>query len=99
MTDGRPAARGATLEQLRADIDSGRTGDKVPAPDPAIAPLGTDDEAAGQPPSPEIIDLARKLENRRVRHAAERGIGSAWIMIVFTVFAGVALVAFMALIW
>ena len=28
-----------TLEQLRADIDSGRTGDKVSAPDPAMAPL------------------------------------------------------------
>jgi hypothetical protein len=39
------------LEQLRADIDSGRTGDKVAAPDPAMAPLGTDDEAAGTPPS------------------------------------------------
>jgi|RhiMetdeSRZDD1v2_1073273.scaffolds.fasta_scaffold3462334_2 hypothetical protein len=99
MTNSRPAARGATLEQLRADIDSGRTGDKVPGPDPAIAPLGTDDEAAGSPPSPETIDLARQLENRRVRHAAEPGVGSAWIMIVFTVFAGVVLVAFMALIW
>ena len=99
MIDGRPAARGATLEQLRADINTGRTGDKIPGSDPAIAPLGSDDEAAGQPPSPEIIELARKLENRRVRHAPERGVGSAWIMIVFTVFAGVALVAFMALIW
>jgi hypothetical protein len=34
-------------EQLRGRIDSGRTGDKVPYPDPAMAPLGTDDEAAG----------------------------------------------------
>jgi hypothetical protein len=40
-----------TLDQLRADIDSGRTGDKVSAPDPGMAPLGTDDEAAGTPPS------------------------------------------------
>ena len=97
MTDGR-TARGATLEQLRADIDSGRTGDKIPAPDPAIAPLGTDDEAAGLAPSPEIIDLARKLENRRVRHAPERGLGSAWIMIGFTTFAGAVLIASAALI-
>ncbi|MHA6299287.1 hypothetical protein [Devosia sp. CAU 1758] len=35
-------------EQLRADIDSGRTGDKVDFPDPAAAPLATDAEAGGQ---------------------------------------------------
>jgi hypothetical protein len=35
--------------QLSADIDSGRTGDKNPALDPSLAPLGTDDEAAGTP--------------------------------------------------
>lgn len=35
------------VEQLRDDIDSGRTGDKVPVADPAAAPLGSDDEAAG----------------------------------------------------
>jgi hypothetical protein len=34
-------------EQLRSDIDSGRTGDKVDHPDPAAAPLGTDAEAGG----------------------------------------------------
>ena len=37
-----------TGEQLRADIDAGRTGDKVAFPDPATAPLGTDAEAGGQ---------------------------------------------------
>lgn len=36
-----------TGEQLRADIDAGRTGDKVAFPDPAAAPLGTDAEAGG----------------------------------------------------
>jgi hypothetical protein len=41
------AASGSRVEQLRADIDSGRTGDKVAHPDPAAAPLGADDEAAG----------------------------------------------------
>jgi hypothetical protein len=35
-------------EQLRAEIDSGRTGEKVGFPDPAAAPLGTDAEAGGQ---------------------------------------------------
>jgi hypothetical protein len=31
----------------RKTIDAGRTGDKVPFPDPAAAPLGTDAEAGG----------------------------------------------------
>jgi len=73
----------ATAEQLRDDIDSGRTGDKVCAPDPTVAPLGTDDEAAGYPPSPEAIALARKLENRRLPDQV-RGRGAAaaaWLLI------------------
>ncbi len=35
-------------EQLRADIDTGRTGDKVAYPDPAAVPLGADDETDAQ---------------------------------------------------
>lgn len=35
--------------ELRDAIDSGKTGDKVPARDPAAAPLHTDAEAAGTP--------------------------------------------------
>lgn len=33
--------------QLRDRIDRGETGSKVPASDPAAAPLGTDEEAGG----------------------------------------------------
>jgi hypothetical protein len=40
-----PSAAGT---RLKAAIDSGRTGDKVPGFDPAAAPLGTDEKAAGQ---------------------------------------------------
>lgn len=40
-----------TADRLRADIDGGKTGEKVPFPDPAAAPLGTDDEAAGAGPT------------------------------------------------
>ena len=43
-----------TVERLRRDIDAGRTGDKSPGPDPAAAPLGTDDEAAGTPVPPGV---------------------------------------------
>ena len=38
-----------TIDRLRADINEGRTLDKVRFPDPAAAPLGSDDEAAGTP--------------------------------------------------
>ena len=51
-----------TTERLRADIDGGRTGDKVAGSDPAAAPLGTDDEAAGTPPRPEDVAVARTHE-------------------------------------
>ncbi|HYG88076.1 MAG TPA: hypothetical protein VD978_17645 [Azospirillum sp.] len=54
MAEYKPRAdEGATpppdmaAQRLRYDIDSGRTGDKIPFPDPAAAPLGTDAEAAG----------------------------------------------------
>jgi hypothetical protein len=53
---------GATSEQLRDDIDAGRTGDKVCAADPAVAPLGTDDEAAGMSNHPELIARVRIAE-------------------------------------
>jgi hypothetical protein len=51
-----------TAERLRADINRGRTGDKVPFHDPAAAPLGTDDEAGGTPPSAERVAMARAHE-------------------------------------
>ena len=38
---------GATPPQLADDIQHGRTSDKVNVRDPATAPLGTDEEAAG----------------------------------------------------
>jgi hypothetical protein len=37
--------------RLRDRIDRGETGSKVPASDPAAAPLGTDAEAGGSPPA------------------------------------------------
>ncbi|MBS9478892.1 hypothetical protein [Ancylobacter radicis] len=54
----------ATADRLREDIDRGRTGDKVPFSDPAAAPLGTDDEAAGTPPTAERIELAQATAAR-----------------------------------
>ncbi|KAA0678837.1 hypothetical protein [Roseomonas genomospecies 6] len=50
----------ADAQRLRDAIDKGQTGDKIPAADPAAAPLGTDDEAAGTrpPPSTGAVDRA-----------------------------------------
>jgi hypothetical protein len=47
----RKPGKPPNADQLRAAIDSGKTGDKVAFPDPAAAPLGTDAEAAGAPPA------------------------------------------------
>lgn len=66
----RPQPRGDTSAQLRDDIDSGRTGDKTPGLDPAAAPLGTDAEAAGTPPSAAEIAAARAAEARGRGHHA-----------------------------
>ncbi|HYY85407.1 MAG TPA: hypothetical protein VE686_13020 [Beijerinckiaceae bacterium] len=57
-----PASAAPTSAQLKGDINSGHTGDKNPGFDPALAPLGTDDEAAGRPPSAFRIQLARRYE-------------------------------------
>ena len=65
------AKAGPTTAQLRDTIDRGRTGSKVPYSDPAAAPLGTDEEAAGTPPSPEDIRRAMRTEVlSRGRHRA-----------------------------
>lgn len=52
----------STSAQLRRDVESGATGDKVPVLDPAAAPLGTDDEAAGAHTSPAVVDAVRRAE-------------------------------------
>jgi hypothetical protein len=81
-----------TLEQLRADIDSGRTGDKVSALDPAMAPLGTDDEAAGTSPSPAAIALTRRVETSRPHQSKlQTGLGHAWILIAIVIAIAVAI--------
>lgn len=59
---GRAAGDPGAAARLRRDIDAGRTGDKVAFPDPAAAPLGTDDEAAGTPVTPAQAELAREAE-------------------------------------
>jgi hypothetical protein len=49
-----------TVDELRKAIDRGQAGDKTPGVDPAAAPLGTDAEAGGHPPTP--AELAAEAE-------------------------------------
>jgi len=60
--DPPPPSDQPTTAMLKADIDSGRTGDKIGELDPGLSSLGTDDEAAGRPPSAFRIALARYYE-------------------------------------
>jgi hypothetical protein len=61
------AERTASAAPLRGDLDAGHGRDKVTYPDPAAAPLGTDDEAAGTPITEEQLQMARAQEDRRDR--------------------------------
>jgi hypothetical protein len=92
---GNPGEFMATgnVEQLRAAIDRGATRDKVAANDPAVVPLGADDEAAGTPPEKHRVALA--MENEIVSLPEQRsGIGfEMWAYAAFIV----ALVALFAL--
>jgi hypothetical protein len=84
-----------TADRLRHDIDSGRTGDKIPHPDPSAAPLGTDDEAGGNPPQPHQLQAAAASELRRSGVPGPKTrIRWAWLLIAFIV-----LLAAAALIW
>jgi hypothetical protein len=72
----------STIERLRADIDGGRTKDKVAGSDPAAVPLGADDEAAGTPPSKEAVQMARANEvSREVKTDDDGGVGTYAVVI------------------
>jgi hypothetical protein len=57
-----PLKEKPNVERLRHAIDTGKTRDKARIPDPAAAPLGTDEEAGGTPPTPEQVAAAAQLE-------------------------------------
>lgn len=64
----------ATTQQLKADIDSGKTGDKIDdGYDLGLSALGTDDEAAGTPPTPQEVAMADRLERAAPAQPAEQG--------------------------
>ena len=47
--------RAPTVDQIRKAIDRRQAADKAPGVDPAAAPLGTDAEAGGSPPTAEEL--------------------------------------------
>jgi hypothetical protein len=53
-----------TATQLRGDIDQGRSGAKAEGLDPAAAPMETDAEAGGTPPTAAEVAIARRHETR-----------------------------------
>src|SRR3974390_3145462 len=69
---------------LRCMIDAGKTFDKVCFSDPSAAPLGTDDEAGGFPPSAAQVGEAIRLETWPLANAAAPGTvqESVWPRIV-----------------
>ena len=75
-----------TGEQLRADIDAGRTGDKVAHFDPAAAPLETDAEAGG-------ASVPFKSEARATPSRSFKGWGGVWLYV------GATLAICLAIIW
>ena len=84
------------VDQLKADIDSGKAGDKIAWPDPAMAPLGTDDEAAGTPPTPDQVRSASRQETGAgVTSAAQggKGLGPSWWLVGITILIGLTILA------
>jgi hypothetical protein len=59
------AGRKDNVDRFRKDIDRGGALDKTDYPDPAAAPLGTDDEAGGHPATDAQLRIAREAEFRR----------------------------------
>lgn len=96
-----PASDKPTTAMLKADIDSGATGDKVEHYDVGMAQLGTCDEAAGTPPSPERIALARKTaaENAPRRPAGYPYARQSWLIPAYIGFIAAAAAILSGALW
>ncbi len=69
-----------TTQELKAEIDAGKTGDKVPEGfDLGLSTLGTDDEAAGQPATSAEVATAIDQETAGApRQPPEQSAGIPW---------------------
>ncbi|MDF1609390.1 hypothetical protein PZ897_14490 [Hoeflea sp. YIM 152468] len=86
----------APEQRLREDIDSGNTGDKVDASDPAVVPLGTDAEAGGVSTDAGAASRARQDELDGVKTPRRRDRQYALILPGFVLLVA-ALLAFVLL--
>lgn len=66
-----------TVQELKGAIDSGRTGDKRASDDLGAAPLGTDDEAAGTPDTPDRVATAMRQELNHGLNSSSSGLDTA----------------------
>ena len=79
-----------TTSLLRGKIDAGRGIDKLPQPDLATAPLGTDEEAAGAPAMHKEIAQARGTGHAFA--AQPSWTSTCWFFVVVIVLIGVSFV-------
>jgi hypothetical protein len=86
-----------TTARLKHDINRGRAGDKVDVFDPAAAPLGTDDEAAGTPPSREAIAQAHEQEIGCAPVSSERKDSDHAVGIYIALIAAIAIALLLAI--
>ncbi|MDB5621879.1 MAG: hypothetical protein JWR39_442 [Devosia sp.] len=92
MADNAP-----TTDQLRHNIDSGATGEKIGFPDPAAAPLGTDAEAGGSPPTKaeRKLDAASRPHFRNEHKLPGTALYAMFVAIGATVLIGATLLGSM----
>ncbi|MDB5595138.1 MAG: hypothetical protein JWM36_2099 [Hyphomicrobiales bacterium] len=68
--------------QVRGDIDSGKTGEKVAFPDPAAAPMGTDDEAGGTSALDQAAALSAAPELPAATLPSGKHFSPVWAMVI-----------------
>ncbi|MGE0719295.1 MAG: hypothetical protein AB7P02_27885 [Alphaproteobacteria bacterium] len=81
---------GAAVDRERRDIDTGATADKVKALDPAAAPLGTDEEAAGHAAVPARDAVRTAAEPGGIRAGPQPSGNEWWIAIPVVAVAAIA---------
>ena len=99
--DAPPDSENPTSAQLKGDIDSGRTGDKIPHVDVGAAPLGTCEEAGGTPPTSQEVRLARQTERAPSEKAAAGYVHQrqSWVLPVYAGFIVLAAVGLGLALW
>lgn len=85
-------SQNATMDQLRHQIDSGNAAEKVNYPDPAAAPLGTDEEAAGTRTQITRDDILKETGGRPSPQRNARG-HSPWALVTAAIIAALLIVA------